>query len=280
MSAKNVNPNPANPAPSPAPIPSSRFSRIRGYANNHRKSSIGIGALLIGAAALYGGYKYLSSEPSNPQPQRVYETVIGDTPVSYEEVVPSAWEIKRVPNKAILNHELNRMIIRGQTRDYSLIDSLEETCIELEKKQIPTFEKDRLEAMIITDKQWGVQIVYTTEQINDQTYTGEHVKKMFDIGNILYNAVRNQIRGEVIANQDVFHKNVENGLAGYVGQQTLGKTPEAQLKAQQEFIEGCKRALDAQMENYRINVQKQVEKNTQSKACEPAQKALPAPDCK
>ena len=256
MSTGTTTPNPANPQPNP--------SSRKGFVRRHPILSA-VGVLGVTAVTYFGAAKYLS-QPSNPQPLRGYETVVGNTNVVYEEVVPSAWEVKTIGNKTILNDDLNRMTFRGQTREYTLIDSLEETAIEPEKRIKPNFDKDKLEAMVVADKQWGVQIVYTLDQINDQTYLGEHVRKMFEIGNALYNSTRNQIRSEIIARQAKFQGDIENSLSAYqktqAQAQTSVKTPD-QLKKEQEFIESCKKALDKQMENYRASAQK-AEAQTQS----------------
>ena len=148
------------------------------------------GALIVGAlAGMRGCVKYGGEE--------VYRGKIGDLDVVYEERRFSGLPDPRL-DPFFIGNRRNIMTIADGDKTYTLIDSKSETSMNWKKLEERDLKSDELEGIIkIEDEGENVQGFYYGSKIdewNPTTIDGRRKKETFEMGNQMYNDIREKIR--------------------------------------------------------------------------------------
>jgi hypothetical protein len=95
---------------------------------------------------------------------------------------------------APINRVHNTMIVQDQMKTYKMYD-YDETSIDWKNENKPNFEQDKLDKVIITEN--GEEKTYNASEKNPDFIDGQHVIKVFEQADELYNGLRNSIRTEL-----------------------------------------------------------------------------------
>lgn len=145
--------------------------------------------VILGAMTVASGYLIITEGIGNKYKTSV-NIVYGDSQtdfysLTYEEGIPSFG----FSNQDFPINRKNQMTFKRRGINYTLIDSEDETSINVESEQRPNFEKDELESIITEDDSGNIG-AYAH---NDTSIAS---RELFRALNPLYNALRDSVRSE------------------------------------------------------------------------------------
>lgn len=143
------------------------------------------GRVFIVAAGIAGAV--LLSYGIKNKGEEVYRGTIDKKEVVYEE--------GRFSFKNSSSFSENRMRVRDNGNCLDFVDCASETDIDWQNAKKPCFEDDKLEVIVSGERR------FYSSDIDDKTLKGQETKKVFELGNKLYNELRERIREDLRVNE-------------------------------------------------------------------------------